>query len=167
VDQPRQCVIVGTINDETYLYDATGNRRFWPFEAGAIKIDDLKRDRDQLLAEAVHLFRADFKWWPSKDFEKKHIAPEQDARFEADVWEPEIRKFLDGDGLSNPPINDTSILEVACGALGYSRDNTTEAGKTALNRLSGREGKRIANVLRHIGFRKAEGKKSNRWERTT
>jgi hypothetical protein len=62
---------------ECYLKDATGGRRFWPVKAGSINIDTLAADRDQLFAEAVHLFKAGAKWWPDKDFEAKHIKPEQ------------------------------------------------------------------------------------------
>jgi len=83
---------------------------------GRIDIDALARDRDQLFAEAVQRYRDGRAWWPDKDFETRHIAPEQAARYEADVWEETIADYLAGKC-------EVLVSEVACHALNFDRSH--------------------------------------------
>ena len=97
-DFPRQCVIAGTLNPSGsgYLRDPTGARRFWPIPVKrAIDISAIEAIRDQLWAEAVHLYRAGFKWHLSEEevITARGITEE---RYEDDPWAEIIEAFLIG-----------------------------------------------------------------------
>lgn len=55
----RQCVFIGSTNDEEFLMDATGNRRWWPIRVHVdmIDTDRLLRERDAIWGAAVALYR--------------------------------------------------------------------------------------------------------------
>jgi predicted P-loop ATPase len=90
IDHPRQCVFVGTTNEKHYLKDATGARRFWPVKIKNINIPDLKRDRDQLFAEAVSKFKSGVTWWEMPEETKA----EQEDRRQHDEWEGLISECI-------------------------------------------------------------------------
>lgn len=57
---PRQCIFIGSTNDEEYLRDHTGGRRFWPIKcylADDIDTEDLDRNMDMIWAEATLRYR--------------------------------------------------------------------------------------------------------------
>lgn len=136
VIQPRQCVFIGTTNKSAYLRDETGGRRFWPVKVGRIDTDALIRDRDQLFAEAVERYNGGGRWWPDARFEREHIAPEQDARFEADAWEENVRRYLSG----RPTV---TIGEVAREALSM---------ETA--RIGTSDQRRITEIMERLAWRR-------------
>jgi putative DNA primase/helicase len=92
---PRQVVFAGTVNHGTYLRDTTGNRRYWPVKIERADIERLALDRDQLWAEAVHLFNAGARWWVTED-ERELFSLEQELRYVGDAYEDLIRDWAVG-----------------------------------------------------------------------
>lgn len=77
----RQCVLVGTTNESTYLRDRTGNRRFWPIPVrNIINIDWVRKYREQLLAEAYVLYGQGMQFTPSVKDELRLFVPVQESR---------------------------------------------------------------------------------------
>lgn len=80
----RQCVMVGTTNERTYLRDRTGNRRFWPIPVRhRIDIDWLVRHRDELFAEAYQIYLQGgeaAQFFPDVDVENRLFVPMQETR---------------------------------------------------------------------------------------
>jgi len=98
---PRRVVFAATTNEDDFLRDATGSRRYWPVKVGNIDIDGLLAVKDQLWAEAVDLYRflqanptapdAKNPWWLNsiQDAERarqaSHFTAEDPIR--SKVWE--------------------------------------------------------------------------------
>jgi predicted P-loop ATPase len=111
----------------------------WPVTVGKVSDSALAESRDQLFAEAIHLFHAATPWWPTATFEKQFIAPEQEARYEPDAWEDAVADFLKTQSRA-------TILGVARNALFLTTDRIGTAdqrrGRAAMLRLGWTEGKR-------------------------
>ena len=90
---PRQCVLVGTTNENTYLRDRTGNRRFWPIPVrNMIKTEWVQKYRDQLLAEAFALCQQNphLAYTPTPDQERRLFAPMQASRLQESAVASEL-----------------------------------------------------------------------------
>lgn len=84
LEHPRQCVFCGTTNEALFLKGDTGNRRFWviPVVAELRKYRDwneaIRRDRDQLWAEAVHYYKQGEPIYLSEELEAQAKQRQQD-----------------------------------------------------------------------------------------
>lgn len=140
VNQPRQCVLAGTINPNAtgYLKDETGNRRFWPVvcrQDGDLAW--IAANRDQLWAEATHALRSGEKGYLSKDIEAL-AAIEQDARRPRDSWEEPI-----GNWLALRPDAEITTTEILSKVLELPVGKHDRASQM-----------RVASVLRDLGWSK-------------
>jgi len=157
---PRQNVFVGTTNDDTPFQDPTGNRRFWPVACGVIDLAGIKRDRDQLWAEAVAAYRAGLPWWPDTVELNELATAEQAARRERDAWEPKIldwienpiqRRITDGMG--------TRLVEPWYGSRSGKvslQDILLHCLEKTIDRLTPMDGTRVTRVLKANGWRRVQ-----------
>lgn len=96
---PRQCVFFGTTNDNEFLRDKTGNRRFWPIVVGVTeKKKNLWRDMvqaeiNQIWAEAVELWKNGESLYLGEEVEKEAIK-RQEHHTEESSKEGLIREYL-------------------------------------------------------------------------
>jgi predicted P-loop ATPase len=156
---PRQCVFAGTINPPVggYLKDPTGARRYWPVTChGKIDLEGLKRNRDQLWAEAIHRYKADMPWWLETDELEALATAEQEARFVVDAWDEPIRTWINNRIKLFGQI-DVSLPEVL-EHIGLAREHHNQ---TAQNR--------VVSILTSMGFKKYRARhgavRENRYRR--
>lgn len=106
----RQSIPIGTTNEKNYLYDKTGNRRFYPVyspktKKDPIDIDAVREVIDQVWAEAVTWYdeiRRDHPYSPIPLMLKNETAQEQALEAQAtrhveesDPWAAIIEEFLE------------------------------------------------------------------------
>jgi len=141
INSPRQCVFAGTVNHASYLRDETGGRRFWPVKCGRIDLDALARDRDQIWAEAVHLYRSGVKWWLDSTHLNRLAAAQQSDRYEGDPWQETVAPWLDDPTRCNhsEPFSSTSesvtIADVLTHCIGKRVDQWTQQDKNRIARI--------------------------------
>lgn len=139
--EPRQCSFIGTTNDDSYLKDDTGARRFWPVAVKLILYTAFVEVREQLLGEAVQLYREGKQHWPDRGFEKEVMAPIQAQRQWHDEWTAKVVEAAD------------RMTTVTIAGI-WEKMNTNFNGGSDVTKLDMLAQKRIASILRKQGYRK-------------
>jgi predicted P-loop ATPase len=133
VHEPRQNVFIGTTNQEEFLRDETGERRYLPVQVGNIDLAWLKAHRDEIWSEALALAKSGVPHYLSQD-----DIPQANAAREAykvvDPWEAEVLAHLRGKKWVR------STEDIATTRLGLR-----------IGDISKRERDRIGAVLRKAG----------------
>lgn len=157
---PRRLVFIGTTNSDEFLADDTGERRWLPVEVGTVDVDAIERDRDQLWAEGVVLFKQGGVQW--RDALELGATKHDDYKV-TDAWQDTVERWLaldDMDDTGGVPRGQRpfKIENVLASALGLSVD-----------RVGMREQKRAGSVLRRLGYTKRRATRSEGgkfvWER--
>lgn len=151
----RRFVFYGTTNKDDFLADETGERRYLPFDVGEdmqLDVEGVVRDREQLWAEAVALWRDGGIRWQDAE---RLAAGEHEKFKDIDPWTPIARRWL----LEDDPLNGGAPVDrpfswgtddVLVGAIGLAskhigRGEQTRLGKLLLG-IKGMEKKKIKGV---------------------
>jgi predicted P-loop ATPase len=159
-DVVRRCVFIGSSNNDDFLSDPTGNRRFLPLYVGDHQdIEGVLRDRDQLWAEGAVLFELleEVDWR-----EVQRLVLAEHCKFEeVDVWEDRVWEWLDdpknwqvmlsirGERASGPPY-------VTCTMA------LLEALHMDLQKQSARDMHRVVRIFVRYGLKKMNHRVSGR-----
>ena len=107
IEVPRTCVIVGTTNDDAFLVDPTGNRRFWPVAIDRpIDLAWVRENRTQLLAEAVAAHAGGEAWWLDAADSADLEAVTEEYHHEH-PWSDPILAYVDG----RPSVTCAEVLD--------------------------------------------------------
>lgn len=145
-DYPRRCVFCGSTNEDTFLRDVTGGRRFWPVKVyDHLDVSGLVKIREQLWAEARTRYEQGEPWWLERDTERAAENRQESCR-EEDAWEPlleaklrSVTKPLEGYGIGENQF--------------YDIDNTVTDIAEGLRWIT------MSQALRMLGFSEQAGRK--------
>ncbi len=138
-ERQRQFIFVGTTNSGSYLRDSTGNRRYWPVRVDRFDVFGLRRDRDQLWAEAAvresapgESIRLPPELWAA-------ATEEQEARRQDDAWEEPLL-----DAIGDTEVVTSKVIWEVLAVHGASPSNSNH-------------GARVAEIMERNGFAKPKG----------
>lgn len=134
VDLLRETVLVGTTNQDFFLDDPTGARRFMCARVTRCDLAGIAAARDQLWAEALALYAAGTPWWWDAAGVERLNKANAEYR-ESHVWEDIIR-----DGLRRQKMKVVTITQVLLSILGRAPGDFTKRDKDG-----------VADCLRALG----------------
>lgn len=145
VDIPRSCVIVGTTNEDQFLQDTTGNRRYMVIPVGqSIDTDAINDLRDQLWAEAVVRYEYSEPWHLSQEESSQQADVNADLVAE-DPWTALISRWLPRSSSFSTAGYTVSLTEVLRSCLEIPVERHSRASQM-----------RVAQILRDLGWRRIQ-----------
>jgi predicted P-loop ATPase len=149
----RQCVFVGTTNSTGYMKDETGGRRYLPITCIKLNVTGLREVRNQLWAEADHLYQAGVAWWIVNPKVLKLAESQQAGRFAGDPWDDLVAEYLES--RSKSELESVTVATILDEAICMRTD---QQGQTEQNR--------VARILRAMGwerYQKRTGVNKRSW----
>lgn len=130
----RRSILVGSTNDDEFLMDATGNRRFWVVPvAQAVPLAELEHDRHRIWAAAYHAYKAGERWELPPELRPKAV--EAAATYEvSDPWADVVLNYCEA-------LTEVQVHEVLGGALKLEYSQQDRAAQN-----------RVGAILRQAGW---------------
>lgn len=146
----RRLVMIGTTNEDDFLTDEE-NRRWLPVRTAGVDVEGIKRDRDQLWAEALQVWMAEGVQWKHAE----QLAKGEQEEFKVvDQWDPIVEQWL----ADNSNVQEVRIHDLLVQAVGMDIRQVTRVHEL-----------RVSKILRAHGFQKAvvriRGKSTKVWRR--
>lgn len=147
---PRRSLIFGSTNEDTFLNDDTGERRYLPLRVAQCDLEAIKRDVAQLWAEGAALYRAGGVAWQ----DAQRLAALEHSQFKyVDPAQELVANWL------KDKTGPVKASDVAFGAFGVP-----------LARVQRSDEMRVAAILKAMGYEKrrgTSGAKETRWHGPT
>lgn len=141
---PRLLVFVGTTNQNEFLSDDTGNRRFLPVRVSNVNVEGIRQNRDQLWAEAKQMFADSGIQFTAAE---QLAASEHEQYMIKDAWQETVSRWLnEPDMITDEKPIDRNYLrsgDVLRGAIGLDPKN-----------IERRKELRISKTLQSLGYEK-------------
>ncbi len=143
-EHPRVTVFAATSENDEYLQESRGRRRYWPLRCGHIDLDALHLQREQVFAEAVCRYKAGAGWhempYDATDFE-------QAARASRDIWTERVLQYVQAYG--HLKLTSASILTNAIEMKTSQQDDHAK--------------RRVYRIMMENGYRQLHGKQDRYW----
>lgn len=153
---PRQSVLIGTTNNDEYLRDLTGNRRFWSVKTeGRIDFDGIENVRGQLFAEALTYWNLEEPLWLEDEAAAAQALSEQAKRMQSDEWLSTVQDIVTSEAF---PADSFEIKDLA-----------KRMDMVGAHKMSPSDVHRITRCLKLLGyekFRESTGERRKRWKKS-
>jgi predicted P-loop ATPase len=142
----RRFLFVGTTNQEEFLGDETGERRWLPVRVGRCAVDRITTDCLQLWAEAREVYELAGIDWQEAEALAKHVHAEHKI---SDPWTPVVEQWL-----SAPDEFDDESAAPGTREFLRAMDVLQSALHLDAKSVSKREEMRIGKVLQALGYKR-------------
>lgn len=163
IDAPRRFAFSGSTNEEEYLRDPTGNRRWWPVKVhGPVDLAAIDAHRDQIWAEALTRFEAGEVWYLETPQLVALARGEQELREEVDGWEERVGTHL-AKALHDAPASAHHTPSCQCVRCAGVTCGGVLAGALGIEwgKQSKAEQARVAAILRGMGWTKGAQRRTD------